>query len=305
MARAVGDVATADSYGRLAESGAEKLHRELWNGEYYVQKYDPEKHPKYQFGEGCLSDQLLGQWFAEVVGLGYLLRREHVRKTLESIYRYNFSAGFQDLANPQRIYALQDEKALLLCSWPKGKRPALPFVYSDEAWTGVEYQVAAHFIYEGMLEEALALVKAVRDRYDGFRRNPWDEVECGHHYARAMASWSLVTALTGFRYSGPEKWIAFAPAVNRRRFRSFFSTGTAWGLFSQTVTATRHTAEISVSHGSLALREVRMREVSPFKAKRVTSPDGAVLADTEGHKVVRLKQETTIRPGAPLVVTLA
>ena len=160
-------------------------------------------------------------------------------------------------------------------------------------------------IYEGLLEEALALVKAVRDRYDGFRRNPWDELECGHHYARAMASWSLVTALTGFRYSGPEKWIAFAPSLNRRRFRSFFSTGTAWGVFSQTVTATRHTAEISVNHGSLALREVRLHAVSPFKAKRVTSPDGAVLAEADGYAVVRLKQEITIRPGAPFVIALA
>ena len=155
MARAVGDQAAAEQYRAICESGTKKLDAELFNDDYFIQRYNESEHAKYQFGEGCLSDELLGDWFAAVVKLGPLLPREHVRKTLHSIYRNNFRHDFMDFANPQRIYALNDEKGLLLCSWPKGKRPALPFVYSDEVWTGIEYQVAAHLMYEGMVDEGL------------------------------------------------------------------------------------------------------------------------------------------------------
>ncbi len=302
MARAVGDNEGAETYARLAQSGSEKLDRELWNGEYYVQKYEEQKHPKYQFGEGCLSDQLLGQWFAEVVGLGLVLPAAHVRRALQSVFRYNFTAGFQDFANPQRIYALNDEKALLLCSWPKGKRPALPFVYSDEAWTGIEYQVAAHLIYEGLVEEGLALVKSVRDRYDGFRRNPWNEVECGSHYARAMSSWSLLLALSGFRYSAPEKWMAFAPVVNRRAFRCFFSTGSGWGLFSQTAVNASLSVALDVRHGKLALEEFRVRPMEAGAGYRVTATLGkeklaASSEPDDTYLKARFSREVLLRPG--------
>ena len=116
--------------------------------------------------------------------------------------------------NVQRTYALNGEAGLLLCTWPRGGRPAFPFPYSDEVWTGIEYQVAAHLIYAGLLDEGLAIVRGLRDRHDGERRNPWNEFECGNHYARAMASWSLLLALSGYRYSAPAGRIAFAPAVS-------------------------------------------------------------------------------------------
>jgi hypothetical protein len=152
-----------------------------------------------------------------------------VSATLASIYRHNFRHDFFDHPHAQRIYALEDEKGLLLCSWPRGGRPALPFVYADEVWTGIEYQVAAHLIYAGQVAEGLAMVRAVRDRYDGRRRNPWNEVECGSHYARALSSWSLVTALSGFTFSAPERRLGFAPRVSPRDFRCFFTTGDGWG----------------------------------------------------------------------------
>ena len=151
--RMAGHLADRDAEARyrgLFEQGGAKLDRALWNGEYYVQHVD-ESRPeakKYQYGEGCLSDQLLGQWFAEVVELGKLLPHEHVQSALDAIFKHNFRTGFETLPNAQRIYALNDEAGLLLCSWPRGKRPELPFVYSDEVWTGIEYQVAAHLIYE-------------------------------------------------------------------------------------------------------------------------------------------------------------
>ncbi|MGE5529151.1 MAG: hypothetical protein ACM3X6_08415, partial [Patescibacteria group bacterium] len=86
-------------------------------------------------------------------------------------------------------------------------------------------------IYEGFVAEGLTIVKAVRDRHDGYRRNPWDEVECGHHYARSMASWALLTALSGFRYDMTAGEVSFAPAVNADDFACLWSTGRAWGIF--------------------------------------------------------------------------
>ena len=114
---------------------------------------------KYQYGEGCLSDQMLGQWFADVLGLDLGLKKERVRKALQAVYKHNFKHDFWTHPNPQRIYATNDEKGLLICSWPNGGRPALPLVYGDEVWTGIEYQVAAHLIYQGLLEEGLSIVQ--------------------------------------------------------------------------------------------------------------------------------------------------
>ena len=182
-----------------------------------------------------------------------------MRETLQSIYRHNFKHNFMDHANTQRIYALNDEKGLLLCSWPRGNRPALPFVYSDEVWTGIEYQVAAHLIYEGLVMEGLAITKAVRDRYDGQRRNPWNEVECGNHYARALSSWSLLTALCGYHYSAPDRRLAFAPRLNAADFRCFFTTGSGWGTFSQKVARQDAVARIDLAGGALTLTELGLR----------------------------------------------
>ena len=208
---------------------------------------------KYQFGEGCLSDQMLGQWFADVVGLDIGLKAERVRKTLQSIYRNNFRHDFWTHGNTQRIYAINDEKGLLLCSWPNGGRPALPFVYSDEVWTGIEYQVAAHLIYHGLPEEGLAIVKAVSERYDGVRRNPWNQIEWGNHYSRALASYSVLLALSGFRYSAVEKRVTFQPRLRGENFQCFFAAGSGWGRYSQKRQAGALSARLECRHGRLVL----------------------------------------------------
>jgi hypothetical protein len=251
---------------------------------------------------------LLGEWFAAVVGLGPLLPQEHVRKTLQSIYRNNFRHDFTDFANPQRIYALNDEKGLLLCSWPKGKRPPLPFVYSDEVWTGIEYQVAAHLIYEGMVDEGLAIVRACRDRYDGLRRNPWNEVECGSHYARAMSSWSLLLALSRYHYSATGKWISFAPLVNAHDFRCFFTTGGAWGVFSQKAGEKSLTTTVEVKKGTLELTELRLKP--SFEPRSVTAtlagqPVEARVAIESGQALTQFGKPVRLAPSQIFRITLA
>ncbi len=171
--------------------------------------------------------------FWPMAGLGHLLPQEHVRAALLAIYRHNFRQPLGSHVTLQRTYALPEESGLVLCTWPRGGQPVQPFVYCDEVWTGVEYHVAAHLIYEGYVAEGLEVVRAARARYDGIRRNPWDEVECGHHYARSMASWALLPALSGFSCDVNQRILRFAPLDGGQPFRLPFFCAKAWGLVIQ------------------------------------------------------------------------
>lgn len=237
MARAMGEDELSRRCRRAFETGSANLDDMLWNGGYYIQKLDDENAVKYQHGEGCLSDQLLGQLHASLLGLGDLLPAEHVKTALKSIYDHNFKRDFSEHANCQRVYALNDEAGLLLCSWPHGGRPRLPFPYADEVWTGIEYQVAAHLILEGWVDEGLEIVEALRARHDGIRRNPWNEVECGNHYARSMASWALLLALSGMQTDALNGGTTFSPVNDLlskdEPFKVFWSDGRSWGVYRQ------------------------------------------------------------------------
>jgi uncharacterized protein (DUF608 family) len=237
MAAVMDEPTLAERCRTIFEMSRRRVDEILWNGDYYRQKIDNlDAHP-YQHGDGCLSDQLLGQIHAHLLGLGDLLPRDHIHRAIKAIYDHNFRTDFSDQMNCQRTYVLNDEAGLLMCSWPHGGRPKFPFPYSDEVWTGVEYHVAAHLIAEGWITEGLRIVQAVRDRHDGQRRNPWDEVECGHHYARSMSSWMLLLAASGFHCNLSERSMEFAPvpalAAGMDRFTIFWSNGAAWGTFTQ------------------------------------------------------------------------
>jgi non-lysosomal glucosylceramidase len=307
MARAVGD-GEAASYEALYRRGRELLDSETWNGEFYVQAYERAREEKYQVGAGCLSDQLLGQWMAHVVGKGHVLPEDHVRSAIQSVYRHNFKETLASHANPQRIFALGDEGGLLLCSWPRGQRPLLPFVYSDEVWTGIEYQVAAHLVYEGYVEEGFRIVRAVRNRYDGERRNPWNEVECGNHYARALASWSLLLALSGFRYSAPERTLGFDPRIEGEKFVSFWSVGEpGWGLYEQERSDTSLTASVKVLRGSgLEIARLSLPAVSARPGVEVRLGGGRVPAsiETDDEKSLVVLEEP-VRLGAGSEIRLS
>ncbi|QDZ15969.1 GH116 family glycosyl-hydrolase [Humibacter ginsenosidimutans] len=233
MAEHLGDGEAGERYSRAAATASALVDRMLFNGEYYDQRLDDVDAQRYQYGTGCLSDQLFGQTLAHLVGLGHILPADHVRSAVEAIHRHNFRRGFDAYASVQRTYALNDEEGLVLCTWPNGGRPHIPFVYSDEVWTGIEYQVATHLIYEGLVDEGLEIVRATRARHDGIRRNPWNEAECGNHYARSMASWGVLLALTGADWDAPGGRLRFAPAravFRDGRVRIPFTAGTGWGV---------------------------------------------------------------------------
>jgi hypothetical protein len=236
--------------------------------------------PKYQYGEGCISDGVIGAWMAHIYGIDTPLDREKVRSALQAIFKHNFKTDLSQHANAQRPgYAMGHEPGLLLCTWPKGGKPTLPFVYSDEVWTGIEYQVASHLIAEGFVQEGLTIVQALRSRYDGRVRNPWNEYECGNYYARAMSSYALLGALAGFRYSAVEKTLWFGPQLSARPFKAFFSTASVFG----TITLDHGVIHIQIIEGDLPL-------------------DKLVLTDRTQTKTLDWK--TVVRPGAPATKTL-
>lgn len=245
-------------YEELLAAGRARFAKELFNGEYFQQNiqwkglrapnptelhsinnegYSPEARallesegPKYQYGTGCLSDGVIGAWMAWASGLAPFLEAKEVASHLKSVFKYNFKTNLSSHANPQRCaYAFGHEAGLLLCTWPHGGRLSLPLPYSEEVWTGIEYQVASHLISVGYVEEGLQIVRAARARYDGRIRNPFNEFECGHWYARAMASYTLLQALSGARYDAVEKTLYLNPKI-QGDFRSFLSTSTGFGV---------------------------------------------------------------------------
>jgi len=199
-------------------------------------KYSPEalellekEGPKYQYGSGCLSDGVLGAWLARVCGVGEVLDPHKVTSHLRAVHQHNLRKDLSAHANPQRpSFAAGAEGGLLICTWPKGGALSLPFVYSNEVWTGIEYQVASHLMLMGCVEEGLEIVRICRARYDGRIRNPFDEYECGHWYARALSSYALLQGWSGARYDAVDKVLHLAPTV-RGDFRCFLATATGYG----------------------------------------------------------------------------
>ncbi|HSI86764.1 MAG TPA: GH116 family glycosyl hydrolase [Candidatus Methylacidiphilales bacterium] len=211
--------------------------------------------PKYQYGEGCLSDGVIGAWMARIYGIETPLASEKIRQNLAAIFRHNFRTSLFEHAILQRPgYAMGDEPGLMVCTWPHGKKPMLPFVYCDEVFTGIEYQVASHMIAEGMVEEGLAIVAATRSRHNNGTRNPWNEYECGNYYARAMASYALLGAYSGFRYSRIDRTLWFAPKTDLVPFRTFFSTATAFS----TIGLGRNSITVAVAEGELDICTLKL-----------------------------------------------
>jgi uncharacterized protein (DUF608 family) len=267
-------------YKKLYNKGRKFMEEELYDGEYFFQKiqvdglnapnpieaseksmgghYSDEARallekegPKYQYGKGCISDGVLGVWIARMCGLEDPVDPEKVKSHLKAVYKYNLKHDLTDHVNPQRpTYAMGDEGGLLLCSWPKGEQPSLPFVYSNEVWTGIEYQVASHLMLSGLVEEGLDIVRTCRDRYDGKVRNPFNEYECGSWYARALASYGLMQGLTGLRYDAVDRILYIDSKIGD--FTSFISTDTGFG----TVQLNGKQVSVKMNEGTLEIENV-------------------------------------------------
>ncbi|HRT09028.1 MAG TPA: GH116 family glycosyl-hydrolase [Candidatus Paceibacterota bacterium] len=276
MGREAGDFAFAATCGRIAEAGSRNIVARLFEEEYFVNRPDP-RHPEaINSGTGCHIDQVMGQGWAFQVGLPRVLPEKETRLALQSLWRYNFTpdVGPYRKAYPAgRWYAMPGEAGLLMCTFPradwdyaqaKGKGPDWAAGYFNECMNGFEYQVAAHCLWEGMITEGLAITRAVHDRYHPLRRNPWNEVECGDHYARSMASYGVFLAACGFECHGPRGHLGFAPRLRTRsadgaaRFQAAFTCATGWGTFSETWQPGRGDAAVRLKWGELRLRTLAL-----------------------------------------------
>ena len=276
MAKAMKDKEFAKKCRSLFEKGSAWMDANLFNGEYYEHKItDPEtfeflpedsdKIPPFQLGKGCLVDQLVGQYMAHICGLGYLGDRNHIQKTLQSVMKYNYIPDVSGEFNNMRSYVMGHEAALMMASWPKG-RLEVPFPYFPEAMTGFEYCAAVGMIQEGMVDDGLKCIKAIRDRFDGAKRNPFDEPECGKHYARSMASWASVLALSDFHYSGVDKTMSFT----RTPGKYFWSNGSAFGLCEVSTSSVK----LEVLKGSVELSAFYLSGMTKPIAKKISIPEG-------------------------------
>jgi non-lysosomal glucosylceramidase len=311
-ARRVGDAQAADRFHAVFLKGQENLQKLCWNGEYFEQKLDDYLKRPGEVGPGCMADQLIGQWWAHQLGLGYLLPKERVQAALRSVFKYNWMPDLTGWKHIPRAFAGANDKGLIICTWPKGGRPANVMLYSDEVWTGIEYQVAAHMIYEGLIEEGFAIIRGARDRYDGIPRapiprNPWNEIECGGHYARAMSSWSLLLAASGYEYDGPARALRFTPRVTPANIKAFFCGPESWGSLRQSRDGQIQHNEIAVIEGQLGVAQLRLNP--PGQPQKITvALDGAAVPasfqPTPEGVVVTLTTPVMVRSGQTLAIAI-
>jgi len=252
---------------RLYESGRSWIDKNIFNGEYY-EHHIPEGTSKVaQLGKGCLVDQLVGQYLAHTAGLGYVLDRSHVQTTLKSIMKYNRVDNFNEHFNTFRSYGVANESGLIMASYPKGELLDFPFPYYTEIMTGFEYTAGIGMIYEGQVDEGLQVFKSIRDRFDGNKRNPFNEGEYGHRYARAMAAWGGILAYTGFHYSAVTKSMNF----NSRTGKYFWSNGYQYGTIEINDSGPNKLVKLTALNGPLSLKTFTLNGtgIVKFKTPRI------------------------------------
>ena len=313
MARLVGEDDLADGYRRIFESGRRRQDELLWNGEYFEQVSDPRFRPANEIASGCHADQVLGQWWADTVNLGNVLPPEHVRRALDSIVQHNWRSDLRDhVQSPRQFANPERDMGMILCTWPHGGRPEQAILYADEVWSSTAYHLASMLIRRGDLDTAWRLVKAGRDCYDGARRNPWNEIECGDHYARNLDSWSLLLAAQGFIYDGPRGVLGFRPHVSPADFRCFFSGPEGWGQYTQGRDGERLTCEVKVLRGEVRVRELVVGVPEGMGAERLRATvtlagrDAPCEVQWEGRTAhLQLRDPLQLAAGDALAITLA
>jgi len=303
MAEFLGHTEKSKEYLKLFEKGYKWTKENLFNGKYFYQKVNLEDKKlvehfdamyywnyeqnqiKYQIGEGSALDQLLGQWHANICGIGDIFDKNDRKTALKHMFKNNVKSSLREYPNAWRVFAVNDEGGSIICTYPDGvQRPVIPIPYCDECMTGFEYAFAGLLISEGFIEEGLTVVKYIRNRYDGEKRNPFNEIECGANYARAMASFSLLPIFSGYTFDLPNNYIGFAPVVEGD-FNCFYSTGTGWGSFIKT----NNEQKITISSGYLTLESVGIDVAN--KVKKVFA-DGEKISFTVKNNRIHFNKIT-------------
>ncbi|CAM3272204.1 GH116 family glycosyl-hydrolase [Paenibacillus lupini] len=322
MASFLGELDTAETYQGMFNKGKEWVDQHLFNGSYYAQRVDLSDQTiltqfgsdavqgywneeleeiKYQIADGCVIDQVIAQWHANLCGLGEIFDKAQTRTALQSLYRHNFKSSMRNEANTWRLYSLNDEAGLVICTWPEGtSKPSIPLTYNSETMTGFEYQAASHMIQEGLVEEGLSIVAAIRDRYDGEKRNPWNEIECGSNYARSMASYSLLHAFSGFEFDMVQGMIGFQPIqMMEGEYRTLWSLDQGWGIFEMSADS----VSVKVIGGKLKLKMLKLAASEINKINHIHIGDEEVVFSITGNTVY-FQTEVTLQAQQSVVLNL-
>jgi len=325
MADVMNEPDTATRYRRIAGTGEEFMKKNLFNGEYFQNKVDPAHPETINSGSGSEIDQVLGQSWAFQVGLPRVLPKKETVSSLESLWKYNFATDvgpFKNVYKKGRTYAVAGEGGLIMCTFPRedwdlakasGQGNAMYASYFNECMNGFEHQVAGHMIWEGspdsdLVSKGLAIERAVHDRYGASKRNPYNEVECGDHYGRSMASYGVFLAACGFEYDGPKSHIGFAPRIHPDHFKSAFTAAEGWGSYSQKITGQTMTADLAVKWGSVTFHSFSLSAPKTPLSLTVTSegkPIDAIIETVDGKSTITLQDKARIKTGETVRIVLS
>jgi hypothetical protein len=321
LADELGDAAYAAKCRSILERGQQKIVADLFDGEYFFNRVDSQHLDAINSGTGCEIDQVMGQSWAFQVGLPRVLPEQETRIALRSLWKYNFSPDigpYREYYKPGRWYAMAGEAGLLMCSFPrsdwdyaqaKGKGPEWAAGYFNECMNGFEYQVAGHMVWENMLLEGFAIARALHDRYHASRRNPWNEIECGDHYARSMASYGVFLAACGFAYHGPKGHLGFAPRITPENFKAPFTTAAGWGTYAQQAQGTRFKSQVALKWGTLRIKTLALAVPKHLLGTPVKVGVGgraitATSSPQNDRLLLTLAPEVTLAAGETLAVNV-
>jgi len=319
MAEEMNDAAFEETCRQYVDKGGKNMAEQLFNGEYFIHRPDAAQGRKKLGGyNSCHIDQVYGQSWAFQVGLGRLWDKEKTLSALRALWKYNFAPDVGPYIRTHtggRPYALDGESGLIMNTnphnedQPYGEDVTWQIGYFHECMSGFEHQVAAHLMAEGMTDEALILTRAIHDRYHAAKRNPYNEIECSDHYARAMASYGTFITACGFEHHGPKGYIRFAPKLSPDDFKAPFTAAEGWGSFFQQRTGRSLTARVELHYGKLTLQTISVAVKEDQKpAKAIVSLNGNPLphtfTQTGNDGVIALQERVTLEHGHSLHIQI-
>ncbi len=307
MAIEMNDDAFARVCAHYVAFGKKNMEEKLFNGEYFIHRPDAEKGRKNLGSYNtCHIDQVYGQSWAFQAGIGRILDKEKTISALKSLWKYNFTPDVGPYLKGKvkwRPYALPGEGGLIMNTNPNnevsayGENVSWQIGYFHECMSGFEHQVAAHMMAEGMVEEALVLTRTIHDRYQAAKRNPFNEIECSDHYARAMASYGTFITACGFEYHGPKGHIQFAPKISPENFKAPFTVAEGWGTYEQKQHAETMSVAYYIKYGHLVLRSIGLQTNSKIKNVHVQLGKKSIpcsFVQEENNVVLVLRDSTNV-----------
>lgn len=320
MAEILGETDKSKEYNRIAQKGQKYVDEELFNGSYYEQNIDvkdksildsfldndenilntywndEKKEIKYQYASGCVIDQVLGQFHSDLCGIGDIFDKQNRKTALKSLYKNNFKS-MREVFNPCRIFAVNDEKGLVICEWAdESKKPAIPLPYTEECMTGFEYAAAGAMLQNVLTDEGLECIKAVRERYDGEKRNPYSEIECGASYARSMTSYAFLAIYSGFKYDMHKKIIGFNPILKCNEYSFIWSVGNAWG----TVKISSNSMELKNLFGTLVIEKIILPDA--LKQTEAVYADGKKIPFIKSGQIITFSENISLKANSIITI---